>query len=114
MLIKPLESLGEPRSEKATSDIRKPASLVSSGKHNSPEADGSQKPLQTSHVLSAEASGFARCCQRSSEDEASAPSLPSKFKTSTSHWQNGHVNSLLERAVKCSFQASSPCHVGEN
>lgn len=74
MLRKPLESLGEPRAEKATSDIRKPASLVISGKHKSPEADGSQKPLQTSHVLSAEPFGFARCCQRSSEEEASAPS----------------------------------------
>ena len=44
MLIKPLENLGEPKSEKAPRDTRKSASSMISGNHHNPEADSSQKP----------------------------------------------------------------------
>lgn len=111
MLIEPLENRGESRSEKAPRDMRKSASSMILGNHHSCEADGSQKPLQTSHMQSAEPLRFACWDQRNRNHFCS---FPSKFKTSISHWQNGNVNSTLARAVKCSFQASSSFYAGEH
>lgn len=51
VLIKPLENLGEPKSEKAPRDTRKSASSMISGNHHNPEADSSQKPLQICRTL---------------------------------------------------------------
>ena len=94
-----LESLGEPGSEKATHDTRKPASSGIAG--SSTEADGSQgsvqKPLQSSCVPTAKPLPTAFADVRGPVMASVLPPL-SKSSTRAPRGRDGNVNSLLTRA----------------
>lgn len=112
VLIKPLENRGEPRSEKAPRGMRKSESSWFWETTTALKQMVLRSPC-TPHICN-QLNPWGLLAVTRGTETISAPSLPCKFKTSTSHWQNGNVNSMLARAVKCSFQASSSFYVGEH